>query len=154
MDNGLMEKYRSLIENNQFAIHNHVVLTDLHEGDAEGYLDVKEDTLNPYGMIHGGAFYTLADVTAGIAARSNGHAYVTQTADLHYLSTTKEKRIFGRSTVIHSGRTTVIVESRVTDGAGKKLFLATFTFYCVDGRDYTKKYEKPEQESGSAGRDK
>lgn len=142
MDIDYMEKCRPLIENNHFARYNHVVLTSVTEESAEGYLDVKADSLNPYGMIHGGAFYTLADVTAGIAARASGHAYVTQTADLHYLSTTKEKKIYGKSRVIRRGRTTAIIESLVTDSTGKQLFLATFTFYCVDGREYTREYEK------------
>lgn len=129
-----LEENRRLITSNHFALHNHVVVTDLEENTAEGYLDVEEDVTNAYGMIHGGAFYALADVIAGMTARGNGHAYVTQTADLHYLGTTKEKRIYGRSRVIRRGRATAIIEAKVTDSAGKELFLATFTFYCVDGR--------------------
>ncbi|MGP1349580.1 MAG: PaaI family thioesterase [Stomatobaculum sp.] len=129
-----LEKNRRLITGNHFALHNHVVVTELEENTAEGYLDVEEDVTNAYGMIHGGAFYALADVIAGMTARGNGHAYVTQTADLHYLSTTEEKRIYGRSRVIRRGRATAIIEAKVTDSAGKELFLAIFTFYCVDGR--------------------
>ena len=129
-----LEKNRRLITGNHFALHNHVVVTELEENTAEGYLDVEEDVTNAYGMIHGGAFYALADVIAGMTARGNGHAYVTQTADLHYLSTTEEKRIYGRSRVIRRGRATAIIEAKVTESAGKELFLAIFTFYCVDGR--------------------
>lgn len=129
-----LEANRELIVNNRFALNNHVVVTDLEDNTAEGYLDVEDDVTNAYGMVHGGAFYALADVIAGMTARGDGHAWVTQTADLHYLSTTKEKRIYGKSRVIRRGRATAIIEAAVTDAAGKELFLATFTFYCVDGR--------------------
>ena len=122
-----LEEYRDLIVNNRFALHNHVTLTDLEENSAEGYLDA-------YGMVHGGAFYALADVIAGMTARGNGHAYVTQTADLHYLSSTEEKRIYGKSRVLRRSRQTAVIEAEVTDGGGKCLFFATFTFFCVDGR--------------------
>lgn len=136
-----MEQNRARIEKNRFALHNHVVITDMEdEGDlTRGYLDVREDSLNAYGMLHGGAYYALADVTAGLSARGGGHEYVTQSADLHYLGSTSEKRIYGESRVLKRGRATATVESRITDAGGKLLFLATFTFFCVDGR-----VEKPE----------
>lgn len=129
-----LEEYRDLIVNNRFALHNHVTLTDLEENSVEGYLDVEDDVTNAYGMVHGGAFYALADVIAGMTARGNGHAYVTQTADLHYLSSTEEKRIYGKSRVLRRSRQTAVIEAEVTDGGGKCLFFATFTFFCVDGR--------------------
>ena len=129
-----LEEYRDLIVNNRFALHNHVTLTDLEENSAEGYLDVEDDVTNAYGMVHGGAFYALADVIACMTARGNGHAYVTQTADFHYLSWTEQRRNYGKSRVLRRGRQTAIIEAEVTDGTGKSLFLATFTFYCVDGR--------------------
>jgi hypothetical protein len=133
---------RAQIEKNQFARYNHVVVTELEEDETvHGYLEVHEDSLNAYGMIHGGAYYALADVTAGITARCNGHEYVTQSADLHYLGTTKEKKLYGTSRVVKRGHATATVKSEVTDSEGKLLFLAIFTFFCVDGR-----VEKPKSE--------
>ena len=33
---------------------------------------------NPYNMIHGGLLFTMIDCAAGITARADGNAYVTQ----------------------------------------------------------------------------
>ena len=124
-----LEEYRDLIVNNRFALHNHVTLTDLEENSAEGYLDVEDDVTNAYGMVHGGAFYALADVIAGMTARGNGHAYVTQTADLHYLSSTEERRIYGKEPRAAAQPTDGCrLRQRVTDGGGKCLFLRPSRF--------------------------
>ena len=43
--------------------------------------------------------------------------------------------------------TTAVIAAEVTDSEGKKLFLATFTFYCVDGRVAVKREENTRADS-------
>lgn len=132
MSKELMEKYRHLIENNPYAILSHIHFEDIEPDGSKSYMDVVKEITNVYGLVHGGAYFTLADTTCGITVRADGHRYVTLNADANYLSTTEEKRVFCESRVLRHGRTTAVLEATVTDSTGRKLFYGVYTFYCLD----------------------
>ena len=48
-------------------------------------LALRPELLNPHGLVHGGALFTLADNAAGCAASTDGRVYVTQESDIHFL---------------------------------------------------------------------
>lgn len=127
----LLSESRTLIEANAFANLTGVVATDLQPDYAEAIVDITPDVLNSFVSVHGGAFFTLADVCAGMAARTDGRGYVTQQASVQFLRGAKEGRITARARVLNRGGTVCLVEVRITDEAGKLLFLSTFNFYCV-----------------------
>ena len=56
----------------QFSYENGIVVTCVQPGLARGELRAGPDSINPYGMIHGGAMATLADTVAGCCACSRG----------------------------------------------------------------------------------
>lgn len=127
----LLSANRALLEANAFANHAGVVVTDARPDYAEAILEIKPETLNSFGSVHGGAFFTLADVCAGMAARTDGRGYVTQQASVQFLRGAKEGRITARAQVLHRGGTVCLIEVRITDAADRLLFLGTFNFYCV-----------------------
>ena len=54
---------------NAFAVYNGITTHQTGDGTAEAILEIGPDSLNPYGLLHGGAYYTLADCAAGSACR-------------------------------------------------------------------------------------
>lgn len=56
----------------QFSYENGIVVTCVQPGLARGELRAGPDSINPHGMIHGGAMATLADTVAGCCACSRG----------------------------------------------------------------------------------
>ena len=81
-----------------------------------------ENSENPYGLIHGGLIYTMMDCTAGITARADGNAYVTQNSYVNFLSNVKgEKEIYSESDVIRRGKTMTIVHVIVRTESGQIL---------------------------------
>ena len=52
---------------NAFAVYNGITTHQTGDGTAEAILEIGPDSLNPYGLLHGGAYYTLADCAAGSA---------------------------------------------------------------------------------------
>ena len=82
----LLEKAtRERIRKNGFMLHNHIELESVERDRAVFKLDIRPESCNPYGMVHGGAIYTLADNATGTAAHSDGRYYVTKTSALHFL---------------------------------------------------------------------
>ena len=96
-------------------------------------LALRPETLNPHGLVHGGALFTLADNAAGCAASTDGRTYVTQAGDIHFLRVQASGAVQAEARVRHRGRSTVLVEVSVTGEDDKLLAVGSFTFFCVDG---------------------
>lgn len=116
---------------NAFMIHNGIQVAAVQKDSVEVTLEVGANSLNPLGKVHGGAYFTMADCCAGITARTDGRSYVTQNADVHFLSSADHGVITARSRLLKRGRTTCVVEVQIRDAAKALLFHGTFTMFCL-----------------------
>ena len=98
-------------------------------------LELRPEMLNPHGLVHGGALFTLADNAAGCASSTDGRTYVTQGGDIHFLHTQASGAVWAEALVKHRGRSTVLVEVTLTGEGGRLLATASFTYFCVDGSE-------------------
>ena len=117
---------------NAFMLHNHIELESVDKDRAVFKLDIRPESCNPYGMVHGGAIYTLADNATGSAAHTDGRNYVTQSGTLHFLRNQREGIIRAQARVRHRGRSTVLVAVDVVGDDGTLLASGEFSFFCVD----------------------
>ena len=119
----MAEKYRS--GNGAripFMEYNGIEVVSVSEEHSVLKAVLTENSENPYGMIHGGLIYTMMDCTAGITARADGNAYVTQNSYLNFLSNVRgEREIYAESDVIRRGKTLTIVHVIVRTEAGQIL---------------------------------
>lgn len=116
---------------NPFMLYNHICAGGAGEDWAELYLDVVHDSTNPYGQVHGGAMFTMADCCAGRVARLDGRLYVTQDASVQFIHNVSSGRITARGTVLSRGRKICLVEVKITDEKGGLLFHSVFSMYCI-----------------------
>lgn len=58
---------------NPFMQYNHIEIVSVTSDSAVMSLDIRRDTTNIYGYVHGGAFFTMADCCAGLTALSSPH---------------------------------------------------------------------------------
>lgn len=132
MDMDYKRKYLDYVNrHNYFMIHNHIRLTDMDSDWAAGELAMCQDTLNPIGTMHGGAYYTLADCVASAAARSNRMNYVTLNSSFEYIRSAREGTVQAAAKVRHRGQTTCLLAVEVTDGEGRLLAEGRFTMFCT-----------------------
>lgn len=129
-------------KDNLFMAHNHIELEHVEADRAVFKLDIRPESKNPYGMVHGGAIYTMADNAAGYAAHSDGRFYVTSTSSLHFLRNQSEGTVRAVGTVRHRGKSTCLIAVDITGEGGKLLATGEFTFFCVDKDVMDKKVEK------------
>ena len=116
---------------NAFMLHNHIELESVDKDRAVFKLDIRPESCNPYGMVHGGAIYTLADNATGSAAHTDGRNYVTQSGTLHFLRNQREGIIRAQARVRHRGRSTVLVAVDVVGDDGTLLASGEFSFFCI-----------------------
>lgn len=128
MDQAELDK---ISRNNAFMLHNHIRVRQTGPDSAEAALDVGPDSLNPYGLLHGGAYYTMADCAAGCAARADGRRYVTLHGGVDFIRSAGEGRVVARSKVRHRGRSTCLIGIEITGGDGVLLATGDFTFFCT-----------------------
>ena len=95
-------------------------------------LDIRPESLNPYGMVHGGALYTLADDAAGAAVHTDGRHYVTQNGSLHFLKNQPGGTIRAEGRVRRRGKATCLAVVDITNEAGELLATGDFSYFCID----------------------
>lgn len=128
----LEQATRERTRDNAFMHYNHIEVESVEQDRAVFKLTIRPESLNTYGMIHGGAIYTLADNATGAAAHTDGRNYVTQTSAMHFLRNQTEGTVYATAVVRHRGHSTCLTSVDITDDKGKLLATAEFTFFCVD----------------------
>ena len=124
---------------NSFAPANHMFVTQVGEDhSAQGVLEVQPTSLNPMGMVHGGALVALADTVCGTAAFSTGQSCVTLDCSMQYLAPAKGARIFCAATPRKLGRTIMVYDAALTDAGGRLVATGTYTFYATGPVDLNK----------------
>ena len=116
----------------QFSYENGILVTHAEPGRAEGILNVGENSINPRGMVHGGALATLADTVGGICACARGRACVTASSSMEFLRQAAGPVIFCVATPKKEGRTLSVIRVEMRDADKKLVATGTFTFFMME----------------------
>lgn len=130
--NELQEKTKERLKGNSFMNYNHIELEFLEPDHAVFKLVIREESRNTFGMVHGGALYSLADNATGAAAHTDGRHYVTQGSSFNFLRNQPEGTIYADARVRHRGGATCLIDVDITGDGGKLLATGSFTYFCVD----------------------
>ena len=122
------ESFDEITRANAFALFNGVHIRQTGEGIAEASLEIGPNSLNHYGVLHGGAYYTRADCAAGAACRTDGRKSVTLHGSLDFIRSAKEGRVTARAEVKHRGRTTCLVSVEISGPDGTEYASGHYTF--------------------------
>lgn len=122
---------RERLVENHFSNHNFMELELQEPNRAIFRLEMRKESTNSLGALHGGAVYTLADMATGAAACADGRPYVTQNGSLHFIGTQDEGVVRAIAQVRHRGRTTVVVSVDVVGENDKLLATGEFAFFCI-----------------------
>ena len=132
MDESTIEMFKDKERKNLFATYNHIEMVMVEEDHAVFRLNIQPESKNSYGMVHGGALYTMADDAAGAAVHSDGRYYVTQNGDLHFLKNQPGGTIRAEGRVRRRGKATCLAVVDITNEDGELLATGDFSYFCVD----------------------
>ena len=94
-------------------------LQRLEQGVAEVALSLEPQLRNRAGKLHGGASFSLVDITMGLAC-SSAHGFDQQSATIeckiNYIRAVENGEVLCTARVIHPGRRTLVVEADVYQG--------------------------------------
>lgn len=117
---------------NAFALSNGIRTSAPSPDHGEAELTLGPNHMNPYGVLHGGVYYTLADCAGGMACRTDGRRYVTLHGGVDFIRSVRSGVVTARASIRHRGRSTCQVSVEITDQTGRLLATGDFTFFCLD----------------------
>jgi 1,4-dihydroxy-2-naphthoyl-CoA hydrolase len=105
-------------------------LVSADKAEVVGRLAWREDLCTSAGMLHGGALMALADTFGALCAFLNlpaGAGTSTIESKTNFFRACRGGHVESRSTPLHAGRTTVVVQTDIHDDAGKHVARITQT---------------------------
>ena len=119
-----------LVASMPFATRLGVELEAASAQEVRGALDWQEDLCTAGGVLHGGAVMTLADSLGAVCAYLNlpeGATTATIESKTNFFRGVREGRVSAVSRPLHVGRTSIVVQTELTDAAGKPVALVIQT---------------------------
>jgi uncharacterized protein (TIGR00369 family) len=114
-----------------FAEHIGVEWVDLDPKEAKARIAVGPEHLQPYGIVHGGVYSSLAESLTSAATytavREEGKVAMGQANDTSFLRPITEGTIHATARARHSGSTTWIWDVEITDDQDRVCALSRMT---------------------------
>ena len=90
---------------------------------------VKKSGLNPYGIVHGGILFGLADTCAGALAFMTGNIPLTTNANMNYLTQVTGKKIIAEATILKESKKIGYYSVNIYDEKNNLLAQANVNMY-------------------------
>lgn len=120
------------MKDNGFMNHIGLYIVEAKNNYAKVAIDIKQESLNPYGIVHGGLLFSLADSAMGVALRTTDRIGVTLNSNIDFLSPGKGKHIYAETEVIKDGKSIVVYKVNITNEEGTLISTVTGTYYIMN----------------------
>ena len=107
------------------------IVTRKGDGESECVLEIAEKHMNPHGIAHGGAVFSLVDTGMGTAITSlldKSEMPSTIEIKINYLRPALKGKLTCKTRVVNKGKRTAVLESRVVDEKQRDICCALGTF--------------------------
>ena len=119
-------------EQNGFLKHNDIIILESNEKTSKVKMNISENSLNPYGIVHGGLIFSMGDTVMGITIRSTGRDTVTLDGTINYLKPGKGKYLIATSEVIKVGKTTSVLMANIYNDKEELIAVMSATYYFIN----------------------
>lgn len=138
----LEQAMRKIIDTNSYMRYLGVEILELTENYGIGRMKCKDELLNPYGMLHGGSLYSMADIIAGTVACMGGHFVTTVSGNLNFLLPADHTEyVYCEAKQLRRGKHLAVFEVRIKDDRDKVLDSGEFTFFLTEHEVIAQKTE-------------
>jgi 1,4-dihydroxy-2-naphthoyl-CoA hydrolase len=120
------------------CLPNHIGIefTEIGPDYLRGRMPVDGRTIQPYGILHGGASVALAETLGSIAATlvidRTQHRCVGQEINANHIRAASAGFVIGTARPVHLGRRSHVWEIRITDEQERLVCISRITMYIVD----------------------
>lgn len=120
-----MEAIKNFIaKNDRFAKHAGIELLEVAPGTAAARMKINRQHLNGVNIVHGGAIFTLADLTFAAASNSHGTVAVAINVSIAYIKAAGQGTLFAKAREVSRNPKLALYQVDITDDHGD--LIATF----------------------------
>lgn len=124
---------RKVLEENEYMQLLGIELLEYKAGYAKGRMKYCSKVTNPYGSVHGGGLYSLADVISGTAACSCGHYVSTVNGNMNFIRPAMNTEyVYCIATQVRQGSHLIVYDVVMQDDKGVVLENGSFTFFLLE----------------------
>lgn len=135
MEEALAEELKRVLDKNPYKNMLGIEITELYEGSGRGRMKITENIVNPYGTVHGGCLYSLADIIAGTVACMRGYYVTTVSGNMNFLNPAMgTEYIECTAKEVRFGKHLAVYDVEIRDERGLILETGCFTFYVMNQR--------------------
>ena len=128
-----LEEIEKLFDKPGFYRHNGFHVVDIALGESAILkADITEESLNPYGIVHGGLIFGLGDTAMGIVAKSTGRSAVTLSSNISYLKPSTGEYLIAKASMIKNGKTTCFLRCDFYDEKDQLTATMDGSYYYID----------------------
>ncbi len=125
-----ISKFQEMLDASEFIKYLKVELIELDRDHAKGQMPFDTRYGNPYGSMHGGCIYALADTIAGTLADNAGCDVTTVEGGMNFLEPViNTKYVYCTAKMKRAGRRLVVVEAEITNDKDDLLGCGMFTYF-------------------------
>ena len=125
------ERFQRLITESPFAELLGFAIVEKAEGRVRLRLPFQPKFLQALGRVHDGAIFALADHASGWAAVTTlqpGYRCATLEMKINYISAVLDEDLIAEAVVVHSGRTSIVIEADIKTDMGRLIAKTLATF--------------------------
>jgi len=119
-----------LVATMPFAVAVGVTIDAASKDEVQGRVPWAPERCTTAGLMHGGAVMTLADSLGAVCAFYNlpeGASTSTISSATNFFRAVRDGEVRGTARPLHVGRTTIVVQTELSDANGKPVALVTQT---------------------------
>lgn len=121
-----------LNEQNGFLKHNDIIIEEVSDKTSTVKMDITKNSLNPYGIVHGGLIFSMGDTAMGVTVRCTGRDAVTLDASINYIKPGKGKYLMAKAEVVKIGKTTSLLKANIFNDNGEIIAIMCATYFFIN----------------------
>lgn len=123
---------KQLMNDNGFIKSNNYKIIKVEENYCELEGILRDTSMNPFGIAHGGYIFGLADTAAGIAAMTNGKKAVTINSTIDYFNAGKGEYLKAVAKCLKSGKNISNFEVFIYDEKNTLIAKSNVNYFYLD----------------------
>lgn len=133
MDAEIFEVMKQVLMKNEYMSLLGIEVLKIRRGYCRGRIRVSGKIMNPYGFLHRGSLYSLADIIGGTAACTYGNFVTTVSGSMNFLiPANKTEYVYCEANVVRQGGHLGVYDLKLFAEDGTVLENASFTYYITD----------------------
>ena len=121
--------FKNMEEKDGFFKHNNYHVIEANENEVIIRADITENSMNPYGMAHGGFIFGLGDTVMGMLAATIDKKALTLNANISYLAPGTGEYLIAKGEIVKKGKTISLLRANIYNDQKKLISTMESTYY-------------------------